>query len=456
MNDLHWLDAASLVDAYQRRQLAPSEYVDSLLDHIDRYDDALHVFIDLHPDDIRKEAKRADRALRATRCTPGRLHGVPVGIKDNINVRGVPTTCCSHLMTGNIANRDALIVERLRREGAIILGKVATWEFALGGPSFDLPVPPARNPWRYSHQPGGSSSGCGAGLAAGFFPLAIGTDTGGSVRHPAASCGVVGLKPTYDLVSRDGVFPLAYSLDHVGPMARSVADASLLLDVLAGTPHCPRTGPPAADRLDGWKIGFIKNFHETDMIAAPEVGAALDQAAMAFAVLGATVHDIRVPPLDDFAAVNRVILYSEAWSIHKKQFTSHPDKYGQICRRRIPAGAFLSAEHYVTAQRRRTVLHAKIEAQLAQFDFLLCANSLDPAGPIDQFSSGSPVNSRQARTPFNVTGHPAISLMSGLSSDGLPLSLQLVGRFFNERMLLQAAQAYQRHTGFDTLHPPHL
>jgi len=453
MNDLHWLGAGEVRAAYENGTLRPSDYLDALLDRIHRHDGRLNVFTSLQPDVVRRQARQADAALRSGRGNLGRLHGIPVAIKDNIDVLGLPTTCCSRLMAGHLPARQAVVVDRLQRAGAIVLGKVATWEFALGGPSHDLPLPPARNPWNRDRQPGGSSSGSGAGLAAGFFPLAVGTDTGGSIRFPAAACGVAGLKPTYGLVPCHGVFPLAYSLDHVGPMARSVDDVALLLDAMTDCPRPTDTGASSPRPLAGWKVGFVRHFHETDLVADPQVGAALDRAAGVFSTLGAHVAEVRLPPLDDFASVNRVILYSEVWSIHKPRFTAHPEQYGQVSRRRIPAGAFLGAGQYVTAQRRRAVLQAHVARELATFDVLLCANALDPAGPIDAAATGSPVNSRQARTPFNVTGHPAISLMSGLSADGLPLSLQLVGRPCQEQALLRAARAYQRHDGFDALHP---
>ena len=233
MSDLHWLSAAEIGAAYAARRLSPVELVKALLARIAELEPQLHAFIKLDGDAALADAREAEREIRAGRMR-GPLHGVPVGIKDIIDIAGEVTTCHSKIFLKNKAKEDAEVVSRLRAAGAILFGKLSLHEFAIGGPSFDLPFPPARNPWNTDHHPGGSSSGSGTALAAGFLPIALGTDTGGSIRNPAGTCGVVGLKPTYGLVSRRGVFPLAFTLDHIGPMTRSVRDAALALDVLAG------------------------------------------------------------------------------------------------------------------------------------------------------------------------------------------------------------------------------
>ena len=220
MNDLHWMTVAEVARAIATRNLSPVELMEALLERIARLDPKLNAFIRLDAD-VAIHAARAAEAEIASGRQRGPLHGVPVGIKDIIDVAGLPTTCHSKLLIDNIASTDAVCVSRLRGAGAIVLGKLSTHEFAIGGPSFDLPWPPARNPWNTDHHPGGSSSGSGSGLAAGLFPMALGSDTGGSVRNPASACGIVGLKPTYGLVSRRGVFPLSFTLDHVGPMTRT-------------------------------------------------------------------------------------------------------------------------------------------------------------------------------------------------------------------------------------------
>ena len=229
MNDLHWMTAAEAARAIAARELSPVELMSALLERIGRLDPTLHVFIRLDGEAAMGAARAAEAEIVSGRRR-GPLHGVPVGIKDIIDVAGLPTTCHSKMLIDNVAAADAVCVSRLRGAGAIVLGKLSTHEFAIGGPSFDLPWPPARNPWNTDHHPGGSSSGSGSGLAAGLFPMALGSDTGGSVRNPASACGIVGLKPTYGLVSRRGVFPLSFTLDHVGPMTRTVADNALMLE----------------------------------------------------------------------------------------------------------------------------------------------------------------------------------------------------------------------------------
>ena len=223
MNDLHWMTLVEAAGAIAARKLSPVELMSALLERIGRLDPKLNVFIRLDAEAAMEEARAAEAEIVSGRLR-GPLHGVPVGIKDIIDVAGLATTCHSKILIDNVAAADAVCVSRLRGAGAIVLGKLSTHEFAIGGPSFDLPWPPARNPWNRDHHPGGSSSGSGAGVAAGLFPMALGSDTGGSVRNPASACGIVGLKPTYGLISRRGVFPLSFTLDHVGPLTRTVAD----------------------------------------------------------------------------------------------------------------------------------------------------------------------------------------------------------------------------------------
>src|SRR5580704_7662588 len=233
MSELHWLTASDAARQFAARKLSPVELLNALLARIDRLDSKLHAFIRLDAEAAMAAARAAEAEMAAGRVR-GPLHGVPVGIKDIIDVAGLPTTCHSKILVDNVAKADAAVIARLRQAGAIVVGKLSTHEFAIGGPSFDLPFPPARNPWNPGHHPGGSSSGSGAGVSAGFFPLALGTDTGGSVRNPASCCGIVGLKPTYGLVSRRGVFPLSFTLDHIGPMTRTVEDNALMLEAIAG------------------------------------------------------------------------------------------------------------------------------------------------------------------------------------------------------------------------------
>ncbi len=458
----HWLSATEIAGAYAARTLSPTELVQALLQRIEHVQPKLHAFIRLDADAALEAAKSATAELQSGRVR-GKLHGIPVGIKDIIDVAGLPTTAHSKILLGNIAKHDAVCVARLRAAGAIVMGKLSTHEFAIGGPSFDLPFPPARNPWNPRHHPGGSSSGSGAGLASGMFPLALGTDTGGSVRNPASVCGIVGLKPTYGLVSRRGVFPLAFTLDHVGPMTRTVADNALLLDVLAGhDPGDPGSAQTNAGHFSatldrgvaGLRIGFVRHFHETDMPAHPDVTAALEDVERILEAEGAIVTTVTLPKLSEFANVNRVILCSEAWSIHAKWLRERPGDYGALARRRLLPGAFISAGDYVGAQRRRAEMIAIVNDKLRDFDVLMCASSMDPASEIDDAAETARTYPRQARAPFNVTGHPALAMMSGLSGNGLPVSVQFVGRYFEDATVLRVAAAYEKATGWYKKHPP--
>jgi aspartyl-tRNA(Asn)/glutamyl-tRNA(Gln) amidotransferase subunit A len=293
--------------------------------------------------------------------------------------------------------------------------------------------------------------------------MALGSDTGGSVRNPASCCGIVGLKPTYGLVSRRGVFPLSFTLDHIGPMTRTVADNALMLEVIAG--HDPRDPGSAAvpnghyaasveRSVRDLRVGFIRHFHEIDVPAEPEVTAALEHVARTLQLEGAEVRNVHLPSLGEFGAVNRVILQSEAWAIHGPWLRERPGDYGQLARRRLMAGAFFSAGDYVQAQRRRLEMIAEVEAALREVDVLLCASSMDPACRIDRPADIERTYPRQARTPFNVTGHPALAMMAGLSLDGLPLSVQFVGRYFDEATLFQVARAWEQASGVDKKHPP--
>ncbi|MDE2006879.1 MAG: amidase [Rhodospirillales bacterium] len=458
----YWLTASEAGRAFAARTISPVELLDALLARIDALQPKLRAFIRLDADAAREAAIAAGREITAGRIR-GPLHGVPFGVKDIIDVAGLPTTCHSRILLDNVARADAAVVARLRQAGAIVLGKLATHEFAIGGPSFDLPFPPARNPWNPDHHPGGSSSGSGAGVAAGLFPVALGSDTGGSVRNPASCCGIVGLKPTYGLVSRRGVFPLSYTLDHVGPLTRSVADAALMLDAMAGHDAADPGSAPSTARLFGrdldrgvrdLRIGFVRHFHETDLPAHPEMTAALEDAARVLEAEGAEVRTIRLPALGEFAGVNRVILTAEAWSVHAPWLRARPGDYGRLSRRRLLPGAFLDAGEYVGAQRRRAQMIAAVEDSFRDVDVLLCASSMDPASRIDDAEETARTYPRQARTPFNVTGHPALAMMAGLSDAGLPLSVQFVGRYFEDATVLRVAAAYERATGWHARRPP--
>ena len=459
---LHFMTVTAAAHAIAHKELSPVELMKAHLARIEKLDPTLNAFIRLDAENALKAAHAAEVEAMAGRLR-GPLHGIPVGIKDIIDVAGLPTTCHSKILQDSVATADAVVVSKLRAAGAIVVGKLSTHEFAIGGPSFDLPWPPARNPWNPDHHPGGSSSGSGSGVAAGLFPMALGTDTGGSVRNPASCCGIVGMKASYGVVSRRGVFPLSFTLDHVGPMTRTVEDNALMLETIVG--HDPLDpGSVAvpnghyraalARGARGLRIGFVRHFHEVDMPAEPEMTAALEHVMRTLQTLGADVRDVRLPSLLEFSAVNRVILQSEAWSIHREWLQKRPGDYGKLARRRLMPGAFLGAGDYVIANKRRAEMIAAVNAALAEVDVLLCASSMDPPCRIDRPVEVERTYPRQARTAFNVTGHPALAMMAGLSSGGVPLSVQFVGRFFDEASVYRVARAWEQASGMDKKHPP--
>jgi aspartyl-tRNA(Asn)/glutamyl-tRNA(Gln) amidotransferase subunit A len=342
------------------------------------------------------------------------------------------------------------------------MGKLATHEFAIGGPSFDLPWPPARNPWNRDHFCGGSSSGAGTATAAGFVPAAIGTDTGGSVRNPAAMCGVAGIKPTYGVVSRRGVFPLAFSLDHVGALTRTARDNALMLDLIAGYDALDpgssnrATGGYTAglDRgVAGLKVGVIRHFYARDMVADAEMTAAIDAGVAKLAELGAEVREITTAPLAEYLACNRTILTSEAFAIHDKWMRERPQDYGALARERLMAGAFVRAADYINATRLRRRMTDAFHALFADIDVAITASSMDPACRIDDLKANEYTYARQARAPFNVTGSPALSVPVGFSKAGLPLAMQIVGKPFSEAMIYRVAHAYEQATPWVERHP---
>ena len=443
----HWLGIAGIGAAYRAGTLDPITLVDALLARIAVVDPQLHCFIRLDIPAVRAAAIAATQEIAAYGMR-GPLHGVPVGIKDVIDVAGLPTTCHSRLRLDDVAASDAAVVARLRGAGAIIFGKLATHEFAIGGPAFDLPFPPARNPWNIACHPGGSSSGAGAAVAAGLIPAAVGTDTAGSVRNPASACGIVGLKPTRDAVSCEGVFPLAWSLDHVGPLTRSVEDAALMLAAMTGVAY---DGELLSD-VAGLRIGVVRHFHEVDLPAGAETAAAFDRVADMLTGAGAVVTPVVLPSLNEFAAVNRIILAAEGFTIHRRDLCDRPGDYAAITRRTLLVGAFLTAEDYVSAMRRRVQMTALVEAAFKDVDVLLTASSMEPACRIDDEAEIARTYLKQARTPFNLTGHPALAMMSGLSAAGLPLSVQFVGRLHDEARLFRVAAAWQR--AFGSPRPP--
>jgi aspartyl-tRNA(Asn)/glutamyl-tRNA(Gln) amidotransferase subunit A len=361
---LHLLTIAEAARLIERRRLSPVELADALIARIAALDPQLNAFLLPTPDKAREQARAAEREIMAGNYR-GALHGVPFGLKDIYCTAGIRTTSHSRICADYVPAEDATTVIRLYQAGGILLGKLATHEFAHGGPSFDLAWPPARNPWNREHFTGGSSSGAGAAIAAGFVPGAMGSDTGGSIRGPAAFCGIVGLKPTYGLVSRAGVYANSFTFDHAGPMTWTVEDCAIMLQALAG--HDPKD-PASADRaipdyraaltgdIRGMRIGVLRHLYEEDLNVAPEVHAALEEAYAVFRSLGATIEDVRIRPAFDYYAVKITIAESEQYAIHEEELRTRTGEFGaDFLGRALPAILYSSSD-YVQAQRERRAM----------------------------------------------------------------------------------------------------
>jgi aspartyl-tRNA(Asn)/glutamyl-tRNA(Gln) amidotransferase subunit A len=462
MSDLAYLSVAEASRLIRTRALSPVEYTQALLDRVSALDLAYNAFLLVTGESALAEARAAEREIAAGRWR-GPLHGVPYAVKDIFDVAGLPTTCHSKIRAGHRAAADAFVVRKLREGGAVLLGKTALHEFATGGPAFDLPWPPARNPWNRELHPGGSSSGSGAALAAGMAPMALGTDTGGSVRNPATCCGIIGMKPTYGRVSRSGVFPLAFSLDHVGPMTRSVEDNAILLQAIADhDPDDPTSvaGPQPdfsknlRSGLKGLRIGLIEHFYKEDAKAEAEQVQGIEAAIDVLCWLGADIRSVRVSPLQTWFDCNRSIHQAEAYAIHEKDLQERPEDYAALTRKKMLPGAFVSATKYIRAQQLRTALCREMADAMTDLDAVITLSSLAMPPRIEDADAVAATYDRQCRVVFNLTGTPAISVPTGFSSAGIPLAMQIAGRALDEAMVYRVAQAYCEATGFADRRPP--
>lgn len=388
-------------------------------------------------------AKR-DLALRSV-VHLGSLQGegIPYGVKDIIDVAGMPTRCGSHAHhAGEVT--DAAAVARLRESGLIPVAKLATYEYALTGPAWDQPNLPACNPWNTDHITGGSSSGSAAAVAGGLFRFALGTDTGGSIRAPAAYCGIVGLKPTHGTVHDTGCFPLSQSLDVIGPLAACVEDAAFVMEKLA--PETAAT-QDIAQGIAGLRIAYARDWFANDPKADPALVAALDDAAATMSRLGAKIELISLPDYQPLEDAGTVIMQAEAWMNHQAGLAERLDAYGIDARRNLLTGAVLSDEDVEVARLVGAKFHETVNGLLVQFDAILTPTTLAPAPTFADFKDG-PVWTAMRTLPFNLSGHPAISVPCGFAANGLPLGLQLVGGMGQERMICRIAYAFEQATDF--------
>lgn len=459
-DDLHRLTVAEAAKLIATRRLSPVELTDAHLARIAALDGVLRSFVSVTAERARDAARRAEAAIVAS-GPRGPLHGVPYALKDIIDVAGVPTAAGSRLLAGNIAAEDAAAAASLEAAGAILLGKNTTWEFAHGGPSWDAPSPPARNPWNPACSPSGSSSGSAVAVAAGLVPVSLGTDTGGSIRGPAAACGVAGLKPTYGRVSRRGVVPNCFSHDHVGPLAWTCRDLALVLGVIAGQdPRDP--GSAAAEvpdyaagltgTMDGLVVGVPWRWLEEELPPEPATRAAFDAALDVLRALGAEVRDVVLPPILDYHATMKVIAASELFAIHGPDLRTRPELFGASLRYRVIAGGLVRAEEYLAAQRARTDLARATRQAMAAVDVVV----LPTAGPVGRLEPEHPAmtfTQPSYTSPFSVAGNPALSVCSGFDEAGLPLSLQIVGRLFDEATVLRVGDACEGATGWRARRP---
>ena len=466
MSDLGALAELSIAEAgreLRSGRVSSRTLTEAALARIDALDPMLHAFVTTTRERALADAERAD-ARFARGLDAGPLQGIPYALKDIYASAGICTTCHSNLLRDNVPEADCAVQEKLAAGGGVLLGKVGTFEFAIGGPSFDLPFPPARNPWNPDHFTGGSSSGSAAAVASGMLRMAMGSDTGGSIRGPAALCGIVGLKPTYGRVSRRGVFPLAYSLDHCGPLTWSVEDAALTMNVVAG--HDP-LDPASADvpvpdftaelgrDLQGVRIGYTRKFYIGNPFLTCEATLALDAAAQTLAGLGARVDEVDMPPYEMFEACGQAIMFAEAFAIHEADLKTRPLAYGRYAYQRIVSGAVLSAADLVQAQRlRRELTSALNEGPLRSHDALLAPCGLATAARFSDFGKDAARWGGMLTNPFNVTGGPALALPIGFGANGLPLGAQIVGRPFDEPLVLRIGSAFEAAAGVTHRRPP--
>jgi aspartyl-tRNA(Asn)/glutamyl-tRNA(Gln) amidotransferase subunit A len=460
IGDPHFLTIAEASRKIERRELSPVELTRAFLDRIAAIDPQLNAYLLVTADQAMDQARTAEAEIMAGRWR-GPMHGIPYALKDIYCTKGIRTTSHSRTRADYVPDFDATTVTKLHDAGAVLLGKLSTHEFAHGGPSFDLPWPPARNPWNRDHFTGGSSSGSGAAVAAGLAMAALGSDTGGSIRNPAALCGLVGLKPTYGLISRRGVYTNSFSYDTAGPMTWSVEDCAILLGQIAGHD----TKDPASSRhaipdyratlgggVKGLRIGVLRHMYETD-VASPDVAkAAIETAIDVFRSLGATIEDARIRPAMDYYDVKIVGAESELYAVHEPVLRQRLTDFGEDFLGRSLGALLFSGTDYVQASRERRAMIAEMAPIYQRYDLLL---TLAP-GPAPRLDTHQTINfwrRSSLTTAFNVLGGPALAQCIGFTPDGLPLSMQIVGRPFDEATVLRAAHAYEAATSWRARRP---
>jgi aspartyl-tRNA(Asn)/glutamyl-tRNA(Gln) amidotransferase subunit A len=460
-------DVASLSAKLHTKEISPVELTEAYLDRIQRTDGKVRAYVTVTDDLARKAARKAEHEIVAGKWR-GPFHGVPIALKDLCYTKGILTTGGSKILGDFKPFYDSTVWTRLARAGAILLGKLNLHEFAYGITSSNPHCGIVRNPYALDRIPGGSSGGSAAAIVARSAAATIGTDTGGSIRIPAALCGCVGLKPTWSRVSRHGVVPLAYTMDHVGPITRSVRDAALMLNVIAG--HDRNDSTSSRERvtdytqgldseISGMKIGIVRELMDG---LSPEVQQSFEAAVTQLRALGAVVDEVTIPSLPLSGVVNSIITFAEATEIHRPWMGTRMHEYGDDVRILLRAGVMVPGSAYVRAQRARPRILAEALETLADRDALIAPGAAIPApriGASRRFDAeGEGVDTLAAilrfTQPFDVTGQPALALPTGLSPEGLPLSMQIIGRPFAEATVLQIASAYEKARGALPAPPP--
>jgi aspartyl-tRNA(Asn)/glutamyl-tRNA(Gln) amidotransferase subunit A len=466
MTELTELSIAELAPRLRERQLSPVELTEVYLQRIERLDGQLNSFIRVLPDEARAAARAAETEIGRGDWR-GPLHGVPLGIKDLFDVAGVPNTLGSKVLLDNVPTTDATVVQRLRQAGGVILGKHNLHEFAFGITSENPHFGVVRNPWDLDRVPGGSSGGTAAAVAAGLCVGGLGSDTGASIRAPASWCGVSGIKPTYSRVSRAGVLPLAWSLDHPGPIARTVGDCATLLQAIAGPdPRDPTASQePVPDYsadlqlgVAGLRIGVPRE-HYFDQVE-PSVEQVVRRAIEQLSGLGARIEEVSLPHARHAQAAGNVIMSSEAAAWHHDWLRDRPGDYGADVLLRIRGGLLVRATEYLHSQQLRTLLQQDFAAAFERVDVVLgptmplvaplIGRTFEPSGTFNLAPRGV---ANRLTVPCNLTGMPAMSVPCGFA-DGLPVGLQIMAPAFAESLVLRVGAAYEAATDWHRQRPP--
>ncbi|WP_342723806.1 amidase [Bradyrhizobium sp. B097] len=446
---------------FEARKLSPVELTQDCFRRIGAADDQLNSFLLLTEERAMEDARASERRWSSGQ-PKGKLDGIPIAHKDAFDTAGIRTTWNSRILQDNVPAEDAVAVRNLAEAGTVLMGKLGTYEFGLGGPSFDLPWPPPRNPWNPDYSPAGSSSGTAVAVAAGFILGGTGSDTSGSIRGPASVCGIAGIKPTYGLIDARGILPLSFTLDHAGPMAWTAEDCAFLLEAMeARSSNEPGLRRPVADftsgihaGIKGLRVGVIRHFHEVDAPVSAATRTGIEEGLGVLRELGSTVTDVKLSPLSDYHACCTLICFAEGYAVHKPWLTTRYYDYSEFFRDRVGLGALITGDQYVDALRRQRELCLEMAAATADVDVLVTKSQATEAIPFEAVQKWSTWEKVSFNIPFNVTGYPAISVCSGLGEGGLPVSMQLVAKPYCEPLLLRMAHAFESATSWRRKRPP--